>query len=80
MRKTILLVLVLLAGCTAGMELPPLSPSHPASPDAAEAPLRVPETLQLPNETAAATSDGESRKESTAPDAHQGHGGGDVHH
>ena len=39
-----LLLPALLAGCTAQHSLSPLDATHPASPEAAEAPLRLPST------------------------------------
>ena len=39
-----LLLPVLLAGCTPRHPLPPLDATHPASPEAAEAPVPVPST------------------------------------
>ena len=81
MSKPLLLLLVLLAGCATGLQLPPLSPSHPASADGAEGPMPVLETLALPRqgESAEAPTEGDSRPDSRMPSGHEGHGGGHGH-
>lgn len=47
------ILLVALGGCTAHREVAPLTPNHPASPEAAEAPaLPASETLRVESKTA----------------------------
>ena len=72
-------------GCAAALQMPPLSASHPASPDAEEAPLpAVSPTLALPQGKAtrgAATTEESSEEEAPAMPSggHTGHGGGHGH-
>ena len=82
MSKPFLLLLVLLASCATGLQLPPLSPSHPASPDAAEGPMPVLETLALPKQGESAdapTKAGPGTGTSPMPSRHEEHGGGHGH-
>ncbi len=61
----LLLLLSMLAGCAAGPELEPVGPDHPASPRAAEAPIRLPAPI---------LSTGEVSTAPTGPAPAPGHG------
>jgi len=79
MFKLLLIPLVLSVGCTAGSSLPPLTPAHPASPEAAEAPLPAPsQTLALPEWPPAARP--KQPVGEAMPDGHGARGGGHAHH
>lgn len=85
-KPQLFLLLLPLAGCVAGIQLPPLSAAHPASPQAAEAPLPpVSETLALPSrggsekDAEPATKSPPKRRAPAMP-ADQGRGGGHGAH
>ncbi len=77
MPKVFLLLLPLFAGCAVG-GMQPVTPDHPASPAAVEAPLRErSDTLALPSSEEAAAAD-RGRKASAA--GTPSGGGGHAHH
>ena len=82
MPKPLLLLLVPLAGCATGLQLPPLSPSHPASPEAVEGSMPVLRTLALPSpgeSGEAPTTDEPAPSAPRMPSSHEEHGGGHGH-
>jgi len=75
MPKLFLFVLPVLVGCAAGASLQPLPPDHPASPEAAEAPVTsTSDTLRVEQPTGM---EGKTRAEEPTPGAQ---GGGHAHH
>ena len=78
--RSLLFLLPLVCGaCAAQATLPPLTVGHPASPDAAEAPIVRSSTLDLPDAT---DSTGEATPPPAFPNDHPagGHDGHAGHH
>ncbi len=75
-------LLLLLAGCAARVQLPPLTAAHPASPEGREAPLpAASETLALPT-SGRTNKEAESatKRAPAVPAGFEGHGGGHGAH
>jgi len=80
-RLYLLLLVVFLAGCATGLQLPPLSSSHPASAEAAEAPVPVLDTLALPRRGEAGGDEEPAQRRSTPMGSdREESGGGHGHH
>ena len=78
-----LCILILVAGCAPALNVPALTPSHPASPEAKEAPLaKTSTTLSLPRPGAGSGSESPLPREHATPrhaiEPHGAHAGHDM--
>lgn len=82
LKRHLLLLLLPLAGCTGGLKLPPLAASNPASPEAAEAPVPVLESLAESRTNGERATKASPRAQGAmgGPSGQDAGGGGHEHH